>query len=118
VTFTFALMSVSGLFPGTGQTGRAADIISNGPVSTLTGSDAINPRPGTQGAGPQFNSLFYILPGEGEAAVGCSPTPPPPLRCGPDVRKFPHQPFAIAYENNAMPVQSNDWWAGVGLQWY
>ena len=63
VTFTFALISVSGLFPGTGQTARGVDIISNGPVSILNGNSAINPRPGTQGGGGQFNSLFYVVPG-------------------------------------------------------
>jgi hypothetical protein len=108
VTFTFALMSVSGLFLGTGQTAPAADIISNGPVSTVKGSDAINPRPGTQGSGAQFNSLFYVLPGEGEAGEEGRPSR----------HKLPDQPFFIAYENSARPVQSSDWWTGVGLQWY
>jgi hypothetical protein len=108
VTFTFALISVSGLFPGTGQTARGVDIISNGPVSILNGNSAINPRPGTQGGGGQFNSLFYVVPGEGQE----------PEQNDPSKHKLPNQPFFVAYENNALPVQSTDWWTGVGLQWY
>jgi hypothetical protein len=92
---------------------RGAEIISNGPVSSLTGSDAIKPRPGTQGAG-KFNSLFYVLPGEGEA----EDCPPPPLECRHDRHAPPNQPFFIAYEPAAQPVQSTDWWSGVGFQWY
>jgi len=84
-----------------------ADIISNGPVSTLGGRQAINPRLGTQGGGGQFNSLFYVVPGEGEAAESGRPSR----------HKLPDQPFFVAYENNARPVQSSDWWTGVGLQW-
>jgi hypothetical protein len=87
---------------------HGADVISNGPVSTVKGSDAINPRPGTQGSGAQFNSLFYVMPGEGEAGE--------PGR--PSQHQLPDQPFFIAYENSARPVQSSDWWTGVGLQWY
>ncbi len=103
---------------------RGADVISNGPVSFVTGEDAINPRPGTQGAGNAFNSLFYIRPGENEASEACPPrpTPTPPCRpsdpCGPCIQQYPHQPYAIAYGPTAGPVQSNDWWPGVGLQWY
>ena len=92
---------------------RCAEIISNGPVSSLTGSDAINPRPGMQGAGDKFNSLFYVLPGEGEAE-----DPAPSTRCRHDRHAPPNQPFFIAYEPAAQPVQSSDWWTGVGLQWY
>ncbi|HEY7001693.1 MAG TPA: hypothetical protein VH330_08115, partial [Candidatus Udaeobacter sp.] len=47
--------------------GQNIDIISNGPVSILDGDSAINPRPGRQGGGGEFNSLFYVLPGEGES---------------------------------------------------
>lgn len=86
---------------------HGADIISNGPVSFLKGNDAINPVPGTQGGGGQFNSLFYVRPGEGE-----SPDPG-----NPRLHQLPNQPFFIAYEPTAGPVQSNDWWTGVGLQW-
>jgi len=87
---------------------QSADIISNGPVSILKGSDAINPRPGTQGGGGPFNSLFYVLPGEGES--------PQEGRSG--QHQLPNQPFSIAYEPTALLVQSNDWWTGVGLKWY
>jgi hypothetical protein len=87
---------------------HGADIISNGPVSTVKGSDAIEPRPGDQGSGGQYNYLFYVLPGEGEAAE----------RGRSNRHQLPDQPFFIAYENSARPVQSSDWWTGVGLQWY
>jgi hypothetical protein len=82
---------------------RGVDIISNGPVSYLKGSDAINPRPGTQGSGPQFNSLFYVLPGEGDAA-DC----PTPQNCHNERHAPPNQPFYIAYEPAAQPVQTSD----------
>ena len=87
---------------------RGADVISNGPVSFVRGDDAINPRPGRQGGGGEFNSLFYVRPGEGES----------PQRGHPEQHQLPNQPFFIAYEPTAGPVQSNDWWTGVGLQWY
>src|SRR6266478_763688 len=85
-----------------------ADVISTGPVSIVTGDDAINPRPGRQGGGGDYNALFYVRPGEGEAPVAGQP----------GQHQLPNQPFFIAYEPTAGPVQSNDWWTGVGLQWY
>ena len=84
----------------------SADIKSTGPVSIVVGDDAIKPD-GTQGGG-KFNSLFYVVPGEGEA----------PEHGHPERHQLPNDPFFIAYEQNAGPVQSNDWWAVVGLQWY
>lgn len=87
---------------------RGADVISNGPVGILKGSDAINPRPGRQGGGGEFNSLFYVRPGEGES----------PESGRPSQHQLPDQPFSISYEPGALPVQSCDWWTGVGLQWY
>ena len=101
----------------------SATVESNGPVSILTGNDKINPRPGTQGNGTQFNHLFYIRPGEGELDVACpTPTPRPPCNpsatCGPCVQRFPHQPYHRAYESATQPVQSNDWWIAAGFQWY
>ncbi len=107
-TLHFALISASSLLLAAAPIARAADIISNGPVGILKGSDAINPRPGTQGGGGQFNSLFYVLPGEGES----------PDATDPSKHQLPNQPFFIAYEPTAGPVQTNDWWTGVGLQWY
>jgi hypothetical protein len=85
-----------------------AEVKSTGPVSIIVGDDAINPRPGTQGGGGQFNSLFYVRPGEGES----------PQAGHPGQHQLPNQPFFVAYEPTALPVQSNDWWTGVGLQWY
>ena len=86
---------------------HGADIIQTVRSVFFKGNDAINPVPGTQGGGGQFNSLFYVRPGEGE-----SPDPG-----NPRLHQLPNQPFFIAYEPTAGPVQSNDWWTGVGLQW-
>ena len=108
ITPHLALVSISAFLLATAPITRGADVISNGPVSYVTGDDAINPRPGTQGGGGQFNSLFYVLPGMGQE----------PLDGHPSEHQLPNQPFSIAYEPTAGPVQSNDWWTGVGLQWY
>ena len=107
---------------GAASPALGADVIQNGPVSILQGNDKIDPRPGSQGNGDQFNSTFYILPGEGQADLACpSPTPVecrPTDSCGPCVQDLPHQPYYRAYESTTQPVQSNDWWVGAGLQWY
>src|SRR5438874_3226459 len=107
-TLHFALISASALLLAAAPAVWGADVNSSGPFSMVEGADAINPRPGTQGGGGEFNSLFYVLPGEGEA--------PDPDRAS--KHQLPNQPFFIAYEPTAGPVQSNDWWTGVGLQWY
>ena len=84
------------------------DVISKGPVSFLNGEDKIAPNEGTPGSGTEFNFLFYLTPGEGENTESKDPSK----------QLLPHEPFFIAYEHNAGPVQTNDWWTGVGLQWY
>jgi len=91
---TFTLISLSVILLAAGSIARGADVISNGPVSILKGSDAINPRPGTQGGGGEFNSLFYVVPGEGES----------PEAGHSDRHQLPNQPFFIAYEPTAGPV--------------
>jgi len=106
--FDASVWIVAILFMAAVSIARGADVISNGPVSFGTGNDAINPRPGTQGAGGEFNSLFYVVPGEGQEGDPNDPSK----------HQLPNQPFYLAYENNALPVQSSDWWTGVGLQWY
>ena len=112
-TLYSALIPVSALLLAAAPIARGADIISNGPVSFVKGSDAINPRPGDQGSGPGYNSLFYVLPGMGDAE-NC----PTAENCNHGQHAPPNQPFFIAYEPTAQPVQSSDWWSGVGLQWY
>ncbi len=84
----------------------SADVKSTGPVSIVVGDDAIKPD-GTQGGG-DFNSLFYVVPGQGQE----------PEAGKPEQHQLPNDPFFIAYEPTALPVQSNDWWTGVGLQYY
>jgi hypothetical protein len=59
-------------------------------------------------AGDSSILLFYVRPGEGES----------PQAGHPGQHQLPNQPFFVAYEPTALPVQSNDWWTGVGLQWY
>ncbi len=112
-TLYSALIPVSALLLAAAPIAQGVDIISNGPVSFVKGSDAINPRPGDQGSGPKYNSLFYVLPGMGDAE-NC----PTPENCHHNQHAPPNQPFFIAYEPTAPPVQSSDWWSGVGLQWY
>ena len=74
ITFHFALVFISALLLAAVPIARSADIISNGPVSYIKGGAAINPRPGTQGGGGQFNSLFYVVPGEGESPDPTDPS--------------------------------------------
>jgi len=102
--FTLALATAA---PAVG----AANVKSTGPVSILYGDDKIKPDEGTPGSGSQFNFFHYLRPGEGEAAEPSDPSK----------QLLPHEPFVIAYDPallTAQPVQSNDWWTGVGLQWY
>src|SRR5213080_2347436 len=92
-TLTFALISVSTFLSGAASRARGADIISTGPVSILKGSDAINPRPGTQGGGGEFNSVFYVQPGERES----------PQEGRSHQHQLPDQPFYMASEPTAAP---------------
>ncbi len=84
------------------------NVVSAGPRSYVSGNDAPNPTPGTQGSGTTFNSLFYVLPGEGEAGQPANPSK----------HQLPNVPFSIAYTNPALPVATSDWWTGIGLQWF
>ena len=85
----------------------AVNVVSDGPVTSVSGQQPIKPAPGTQGASPDYNSYFYIVPGQGEG----------PVVGHPDQRLPPVDPFFRAYSNAKLPVQTNDWWTGVGLQY-
>lgn len=88
--------------------GAAPQVVSAPPSSFVLGKDAPHPTPGTQGAGTTFNSLFYVRPGEGQEGQSANPSK----------HQLPNEPFNIAYTNPALPVATNDWWTGIGLQWF
>ena len=74
-------------------------------VITVEGSEAVVPAAGTPGCGDQYNYRPYNLPGEhvDETIVPCN---------------LVNLPYNVAYDPGcAKPVQSTDWWSGVGLQW-
>ncbi|MBV9267415.1 MAG: hypothetical protein JO061_14685 [Acidobacteriaceae bacterium] len=75
-------------------------VISTGPVTTVAGSSPVTPASGT--AGPTSNYLPYIVPGQ---------------QVGKDGVTILNDPFDIAYTTRQQPVQTSDWWTGLGLQW-
>lgn len=75
-------------------------VTTRGYASWIEGNQAVQPAKGKAGIGNKANWLPYFVPGqttEGNNVVG--------------------QPYDIAYANQNQPVQSSDWWSGVGLQW-
>ncbi len=72
------------------------------PTSTVQGTSKIKPAQGTEGTGASYNFLPYSLPGQY----------PNPL-----TQQTENQPFDIAYASRRQPVQTSDWWTGIGLQW-
>jgi len=88
--------------------GAVPQVVSAPPSTFVLGQDAPNPTPGTQGSGTTFNSLFYVLPGEGQEGQPGDPSK----------HQLPNEPFNIAYTNPALPVATSDWWTGIGLQWF
>jgi hypothetical protein len=77
-------------------------VVTTGPVSMVHGSSRIQPTGGTAGFGVGFNYLPYELPGE--YANGQTNTIDGTI-------------FDIAYANRSQPIQTSDWWTGIGLQW-
>ncbi len=80
---------------------------SQGPVIFANGDAKISPmgKPGSDGLTDNF--FWYVLPGEGEAAIA-----------GTDNQQYPHRCYRRSYLNSLQPIQTSDWWNGVGLQWY
>lgn len=82
--------------------GNDNTIITTGPVTTVRGSKKIEPAQGTEGTGTTYNFLPYILPGQ---------------YANPKTQQIENLPFDIAYANRQQPLQTSDWWTGIGLQW-
>lgn len=75
-------------------------VTTQGYASWVEGNQPIVPAKGKAGVGNKANWLPYFVPGqttEGNDVVG--------------------QPYYLAYANQNQPVQSSDWWSGVGMQW-
>ena len=88
---------------------HGADIISNGPVSTVKGERHDQPALFREVAGREFNSLFYILPGEGE----CRGTEESAIRIR--IRKSPSSSLTRTAPG---PCNRVTGWTGAGLQWF
>jgi hypothetical protein len=77
-------------------------VATTGPVSMVKGEARIQPHGGTAGFGVGFNYLPYELPGEYANA---------------NTNTIDGTQFDIAYANRNQPIQTSDWWTGIGLQW-
>ncbi|MBC7931254.1 MAG: hypothetical protein H7Z38_11895, partial [Rubrivivax sp.] len=77
-------------------------IITNGAVTTVRGGNKIQPAQGSEGTGTTYNFLPYILPGQ---------------YANPRTQRIENLPFDIAYASRQQPLQTSDWWTGIGLQW-
>ncbi len=66
------------------------------------GSNRLQPSGGTAGFGVGFNYLPYELPGE---------------YANPNTNTIDGTQFDVAYTTSSQPVQTSDWWTGIGLQW-
>lgn len=75
-------------------------VTSVGPVTTVVGSSPVTPAGGT--VGPSGNYLPYIVPGQQVDKDGIT---------------ILNNPFDIAYTTRQQPLQTSDWWTGLGLQW-
>ncbi|MFO1417189.1 MAG: glycosyl hydrolase [Methylotetracoccus sp.] len=86
----------------------APTVLSNGVTTVVNTPVPINPTPGVPGSNPaNTNYYFYIRPGQGEQQDPNNP----------NQHKPPVQTFYRAYSSDEQPIQSNDWWTGVGLQY-
>jgi len=99
-----AIILVTGSFAPAGFAQQQNDtkVNTTGPVSTTQGTSKVQPAAGTEGTGATYNFLPYSLPGQY----------PNPL-----TQQIENQPFDIAYASRTQPVQTSDWWTGIGLQW-
>lgn len=99
--FAALLMTVC-LGSGALRAQEAISITTTGPVSMARGSARLQPSGGSAGFGVGFNYLPYELPGE---------------YANPNTNSIDGTQFDVAYTSTAQPVQTSDWWTGVGLQW-
>jgi hypothetical protein len=88
---------------GSGPAQDANVITTTGPVTTVKGSQPIKPASGTAGRLDQ-NANFspYIVPGQLVAPNGID---------------ILNDPFDITYTTRQQPIQTSEWWTGLGLQW-
>jgi hypothetical protein len=77
-------------------------VVTTPPTSVAQGTSKIEPAKGSEGTGATYNFLPYSLPGQY----------PNPL-----TQQIENQPFDISYASRKQPVQTSDWWTGIGLQW-
>ncbi len=83
-------------------------VISRGGITTVEGSEVVSPargQGGPGGPGTANNWCEFNVPGQ--ASVGCATE---------------GEKYDVAYAKKSgdvgyQPVQSNDWWTGVGMQW-
>src|SRR5262245_40638233 len=86
------------------QGGGGNTVVTQQSAQWVEGNQRITPAKGTAGTTPYQNFRPYNLPGE-----FIQETPPP----GAIITGT----YDIAYANKNQPVQTSDWWTGVGLQW-
>ncbi len=91
-------------------------VITTQSVQWIEGNQRVVPFGGTGGTGNKFNYIQYNLPGElvqpGKPFTNSNNLP--------DISPggIEGQEFYVAYANQNQPVQTTDWWTGVGLQWH
>lgn len=98
----FALFFSLSFFTGSLRAQDPISITTTGPVTMARGGTRLQPSGGTAGFGVGFNYLPFELPGE---------------YANPNTNSIDGTQFDIAYTNRNQPVQTSDWWTGIGLQW-
>ncbi len=83
--------------------GNGPVVNTQGTVAWVEGSQPVQPAKGTPGNGNSYNWGPYFVPGQ--------------LVTDGEPGEVIGQPYDVAYANNKQPVQTTDWWSGVGLQW-
>lgn len=101
--FLAIVMMIGSVAPaGWAQQQNDTKVTTTGPVSTAQGTSKVQPAAGTEGTGATYNFLPYSLPGQYP---------------NPQTQQIENRPFDIAYASRNQPVQTSDWWTGIGLQW-
>lgn len=88
----------------------------NGPASFVSGSVPVTPGAPSSllGSVAGCNYIFYPKPGEGEGPY----TDAKNKVTYSNIQAYPHRPYTISYGSQRQPISTNDWWNGIGLQWY